>query len=217
MLLFVSAASFSPLSRSLCRVGDLGEECFCGLLGCTVVPQCLSLSLPQWLCAVLCSVSLLSSKVLSCLETRSTALPPLSWEAGADPDWSNPTALDSLLSGTLWITKEAVRQCVPLVFIHSKNGPWLKDEGWSHISANVMWSRERFIFYILRVSVPQHVLPCFSSFNQIQAKMGSCFVSRTLDSRLVTKTLDTIIYSCLNISSAVTGLKELHPQVKIKL
>lgn len=79
-----------------------------------------SLSLPL-------SLRLLYSQfsLFSCLQTRSTALPPLSWEnrGRSQPVQSH----NSLLLRTLWITQEAVSQCVPLALIHHLK--WLKLTG----------------------------------------------------------------------------------------
>lgn len=60
MPLSVCATSFSPLTP---QSRDLGEECFCGLLGCTVVPQALSPSLSLSDCCIVSSHSSHSQSV----------------------------------------------------------------------------------------------------------------------------------------------------------
>ena len=108
MLLFVSAASFSPLS--LQSLGFGGEEYFCVSLAVLLL---LSLSLrhthrhthTQWLGAVLCSVSPQYVQLLAASLADQEHCPfppncpclPYHEEPGADPVWSNPRALGSLL------------------------------------------------------------------------------------------------------------------------
>jgi len=69
-------------------------------------------------CCIVLSQSRLSCKVFSCLQSSSTALPPLSWEYRGRPRPVQSHCSGLTAAGTVWITKEAMRQCVPLVLIH---------------------------------------------------------------------------------------------------
>lgn len=112
MLLLLSAPSLSPLSV---RNWGFGGRVF---LWSPWLPRCSLVALPQRLRPVLCSGRLRSPPKSSAV-CWAAALPCLPYheKAGADPEQSNPTAPGlSAAAGTLWITKEATRQCVPLSF-----------------------------------------------------------------------------------------------------
>ncbi len=106
MLLFASAASFSPLSAER----DLGgRECFCCLLGCAVVARCLSLppalSLPHSGLVLYCAQLVLSVQQLaSVADQEHCPFPdcpclPYHEEPLTDPVRSNPKTLDLLPLG----------------------------------------------------------------------------------------------------------------------
>lgn len=125
LLLFFSPSSFKLKAKnafvclccfflpSLGRVGDLCEECFCGFLGCAVVPQCLSAPLSPLLShsgsPLYCARSVLCPAVCSAGSSRRSR-PGVYWsftqtvpaslimrKQGQTLVWSNPTAQDSLL------------------------------------------------------------------------------------------------------------------------
>lgn len=128
----------SPLSQS--RVGDLGVECFCRLLGCTVVPPWLSHS-DYPACVAL----------RLCLQSCRPALSSLSGESRGRPGLVQSHSSRTLCCQDSLNNKgSCVTMCSPLFWISSKMVHDSRGTGRSHISIDVVSSQE-YLVHIMSV------------------------------------------------------------------